>query len=55
MSSGSTLGRLRDSDSEGKLRAERVAFDTDTIMRQLRGEMTKDQVFDLRNLPADTR
>jgi steroid delta-isomerase-like uncharacterized protein len=42
-------------DSEGKLRAERVSFDTDTIMRQLRGEMTKDQVFDLRNLPADTR
>ena len=42
-------------DAEGKLRAERVAFDTDTIMRQLRGEMTKDQVFDLRNLPADTR
>jgi steroid delta-isomerase-like uncharacterized protein len=42
-------------DHDGKLRAERVAFDMDTIMRQLRGEITKDQVFDLRNLPADTR
>jgi steroid delta-isomerase-like uncharacterized protein len=42
-------------DADGKLRAERVAFDIETIMRQLRGEMTRDEVFDLRNLPADSR
>ena len=38
----------------GHLNAERIYFDNDTILAQLRGEMSPDDVFDLSRIERDT-
>ena len=41
-------------NSTGHLNAERIYFDNNTILAQLRGEMSHDDVFNLRRIEQDT-
>ena len=39
----------------GQLNAERIYFDNNTVLAQIRGEMSPDDVFDLRRIQNDAK
>ena len=39
----------------GHLNAERIYFDNNTILARIRGEMSADEVFDLRRIEDDAK
>jgi len=42
-------------ETTGYLNAERIYFDNNTILAQIKGEMSPDDVFDLRRIERDAK